>query len=180
MGRSQPFIRLNLNPWSLGFLFLPKEGQRSLRRVHSFMESFAHGRRRTQAMEMRSDAWGFEEEAASFPCGRLGAACFHYLLELFYIWGGRMVLAGYFLPGSISSHQISVRSVAEWGHQQELHSCGGVFHSGITVDFWSIYSGSGSFHEGRTIQGRICLIELVYQLSWSCYCIKFHHLLCLL
>jgi hypothetical protein len=49
------------------------------------MESFAHERRRNQAMEMRSDACGFEEEAASFPCGKLGAACFHYLLELFYI-----------------------------------------------------------------------------------------------
>jgi hypothetical protein len=91
-----------------------------------------------------------------------------------------MSLADLFLFGRISSHQNSVRSVGEGGHLLELHSCGGVFSSGITDDFWSSFSGSGSLHEGRTIQGRICLIELVYQLSWSCYCIRFHHLLCLL
>jgi hypothetical protein len=91
-----------------------------------------------------------------------------------------MALACYFLPGGISSHQISVRSVAECGQQQELHSCGGVFHSGITSDFWSIYSGSGSFHGGRTILECFWQIELVYLLFWSCYCIRFHLVLCLL
>jgi hypothetical protein len=49
------------------------------------MESFACWERRTQAMEMRSFACGFLEEVASFPCGKLGAACFIILLELFYI-----------------------------------------------------------------------------------------------
>ena len=135
---------------------MPKEGQRSLRRAHCFMESFAHERRRALAMEMRSDAWGQVEEAASFPWGQLGAAFIYYLLERFFCWGGRMALAGYFLPGGISSHQISVISVAEWGQQQELHSCGGVSKFELTVGSWNKFSGSGSLHEGCTILGRIC------------------------
>jgi len=121
-----------------------------------FMESFACCERSTWAMEMRSVAWGFLREAASIPCGRLGAACFTYLLELFYFREGRISLAGWFIPSRISSHQIVVRSVAEWGHLLELHSYGGVFRIDITVGSWSEFFGSGSLHEGRTILGSIC------------------------
>ena len=125
------------------------------------MESFACCERSTWAMEMRLVAWGFLREAASIPCGRLGAACFIYLLELFYIWEGRISLAGWFIHGRISSNQIAVRSVAEWGHLLELHSCGGVFRSDITVGSWSRFNGSGSLHEGRTI------LECIWQI-WAC------------
>jgi hypothetical protein len=112
-------------------------------------------------MEMRSVAWGFLREAAKIPCGRLGAACFIYLLELFYFREGHISLVGWFIPGRISSHQIAVRSVAEGSHLLELHSCGGVFRSELTVGSWSRFSGSGSLHEGRTILGRILWI-------WAC------------
>jgi hypothetical protein len=54
--RSHPLIWIDLNHQFLGFLFLPKEGTKGLRRAHLFMESFAHERRRALAMEMRSDA----------------------------------------------------------------------------------------------------------------------------
>ena len=69
---------------------------------------------------------------------------------------GALVREGASVVGRTSSHQIAVRSVAEGGHPAELHSCGGVFRSELTVGSWSRFSGSGSLHEGRTILGRIC------------------------
>ena len=112
-------------------------------------------------MEMRSVAWGCLREVACFHWWRLGATCLVYVLELFYFWEGHISCGGWFIPGGISSHQIAVRSVAEWGHLLELHSCGGVLRSDITVGSWSRFSGSDSLHEGRTILGRICWI-------WAC------------
>ena len=106
-------------------------------------------------MEMRLVLWGFLREFTCFHWWRLGATCIDYLLELFYFREGRISLVGWFILGRISSHQIAVRSVAEWGHLLELHSYGGVFRSDITVGSWSRFSGSGSLHEGRTILGRI-------------------------
>ena len=112
-------------------------------------------------MDVRFVAWGLSEEGASFHLWRLGASCLLYLLKLFYFREGRISLAGWFIPGRISSHQIAVRSVAEGGHLLALHSCGGVFRSDITVGSWSRFSVSGSLHEGRTILGRIWWI-------WAC------------
>jgi hypothetical protein len=73
-----------------------------------------------------------------------------------------------------------VRSVSEGGHLLELHSCGGVFRSELIVGSLSRFNGSGSLLEGRTILGASVDLELVYQLSWSCYCIRFFHILYLL
>jgi hypothetical protein len=57
---------------------------------------------------------------------------------------------GALVVGRTSSHQIAVRSVAEGGHPTELHSCGGVSRSKLTVCFWSSFSGFESLYVGHT------------------------------
>jgi hypothetical protein len=117
---------------------------------------------------------------ASFHGGRLLATCLVYLLERFYFCGGRIARLGRISCRRTSSHQIAVRSVAEGGHSAELHSCGGVSRSELTVCSWSSFSGFASLYVGRTFWGALGGFGLVYQLSLSCYCIRFHHILYLL
>ena len=69
---------------------------------------------------------------------------------------GALAYEGASVVGRTFSHQIAVRSVSEGGHLLELHFCGRVFRSELTVGSWSRFSGFGSLHEGRTILGRIC------------------------
>jgi hypothetical protein len=47
-----------------------------------------------------------------------------------------------------------VRSVAEESHSAELHYCGGVSRSELTVCSWSRFSGFDSLYVGLTIMGR--------------------------
>jgi hypothetical protein len=56
--------------------------------------------------------------------------------------------------GRTSIHKIAVRSVSEGGHLLELHSCGGVFRSELTVCSWSSFSGFESLYVGQTFLGR--------------------------
>jgi hypothetical protein len=62
---------------------------------------------------------------------------------------GALAREGTSVVGRTSSHQIAVRSVVEGGHPIELHSCGGVFRSELTVCFWSSFSGFASLYVGR-------------------------------
>jgi hypothetical protein len=87
---------------------------------------------------------------ASFHGGRLLATCFVYLLERFYFYGGHVARLGRISCRRTSSHQIAVRSVAEEGHSTELHSCGGVSRSELTVCSWSRFNGFDSLCVGRT------------------------------
>jgi hypothetical protein len=63
---------------------------------------------------------------------------------------GALVEEGASVVGRTSTHQIAVRLVAEGGHLAELHSCGGVSRSELTVCFWSSFSGFESLYVGRT------------------------------
>ena len=146
----------DLHPWISRFPFESQRGAQRVKEGAFFIWSFACWERSSWRMEMRSVAWGCLREVACFHWWRLGATCLDYLLELFYFWEGHISCGGWFIPGRISSHQIAVSSVVEGGHLLELHSCGGVFKSELTVGSWSRFSGSGSLHEGCTILGRIC------------------------
>jgi hypothetical protein len=55
--------------------------------------------------------------------------------------------------GRTSNHQIVVRSVLEGGHLAELHSCGGVSRSELTICSWSSFSGFENLYVGRTFLG---------------------------
>jgi hypothetical protein len=113
-------------------------------------------------------------------------ACFHggrhlawslvYLLRSFITVEGALVEEGASVVGRSYTHQIAVGSVAEGGHTTELHSCGGVFHSELTVCIWSSFSGFESIYGGHAPGS----FGLVFQLGSSCYCIRFIYILYLL
>ena len=67
---------------------------------------------------------------------------------------GAFTCEGASVVGRTSSHQIAVRSVAERGHPAELHSCGGVSRSELTVSFWGSFSGFESLYVGHIFLGR--------------------------
>jgi hypothetical protein len=123
---------------------------------------------------------------ASFHGGRLPTSSLVYLVERFHTCGGRTCQIGRISCGRTSSHQIAVRSVAEGGHPAELHSCGGVFRSELTVCFWSSFSGFASLYVGRTFLGRTwrfwtCVSAqnelLLYQVPLYFVLVVFHLLL---
>jgi hypothetical protein len=74
-----------------------------------------------------------------------------------------------------SSHQIAVRSVAKGGHLAELHSCGGVSRSELTVSFWSSFSGLESLYVGRTWRFWTCVSAWI-----RLHCIRFLYIFYLL
>ena len=98
-------------------------------------------------------AWGCLSLGASFHGGRLVSYAIAYLLERFDFWGGRIARLGRISCWETSSHQIAVRSVAEEIHSAELHYCGGVSRSVLTVCSWSRFSGFDSLYVGCTILG---------------------------
>jgi hypothetical protein len=61
---------------------------------------------------------------------------------------GALVEEGASVVGRTSTHHIAMRSVAKGGHPVELHSCGGVFYSELTVCFWRSFSGFESLYGG--------------------------------
>ena len=139
---------------------MSKRGAKGEGDIHS---SFVHCERKTWRMSMRFVAWGCLSFGTSFHGGRLASSTIAYLLERFDFWGGRIARLGRISSWETSSHQIAVRSVAEDNHLAELHYCGGVSRSELTVGSWSRFSGSGSLHEGRTILGSIwaCISSLL-------------------
>jgi hypothetical protein len=99
---------------------------------------------------------------------------------------GALALEGASIVGRTSAHQIAVRSVTEGGHPTELHSCGRVFYSELTVCFWSSFSGFESLYGGRTFLGRTwffwtCISALIklllYQVHLYFVLAVFHPLL---
>ena len=66
---------------------------------------------------------------------------------------GTLAREGASVVGRNSSHNIAVRSFVEGGHLVELHSCGGIFISELTVFFWSNFSGFPSLYVGCTFLG---------------------------
>jgi hypothetical protein len=99
---------------------------------------------------------------------------------------GTLVEEGASVVGRTFTRQIAVGSVAEGGHTTELHSCGGVFHSELTVSIWSSYGGFESIYGGRTFLGRTwffwtCIPAwiklLLYQVHLYFVLVVFHHLI---
>jgi hypothetical protein len=122
---------------------------------------------------------------AGFHGGRLASSTLIYLVERFYLCGGHISRLGR-ISCRTSIHQITVRSVAKRGHLAELHSCGGVSISELTVCSWSSFSGFSNLYVGRTFLGRTwrlwtCIstqIEfLLYQVPSYIVFVVFHILL---
>ena len=160
----------DLNPSYFRFPFESQRGAQRMKEGALFIHSFVHCVRSSWRMSMRSVLWGCLSLGASFHGGRLLATCFVYLLERFYFCGGCIAGLGRISCRRTSSHQIAVRSVAEGGHSAELHSCGGVSRSELTVCSWSRFSGFGSLYVGRTFLGRTWWL-------WACISTQFGPLL---
>jgi hypothetical protein len=99
---------------------------------------------------------------------------------------GALACEGASVVGRNSSHQIAVRSVAEGGHPTELHSCGGVSRSELTVCLWSSFSGFERLYVGCTFLGCTWIFWtcvsawirlLLYQVHIYFVLSIFHHLL---
>jgi hypothetical protein len=129
---------------------MSKKGAKGEGEDHS---SFVHCERKTWRMRVRFVARGCLSLGASFHGGRLPTSSLVYLVERFHTYGGRIARLRCISCGRTSSHQIAVRSVVEGGHPTELHSYGGVFRSGLTVCFWSSFSGFSILYVGRTFLG---------------------------
>jgi hypothetical protein len=80
---------------------------------------------------------------------------------------GALAYEGASVVGRTSSHRIAVRSVSEGGHPAELHSCGGVFRSELTVSFWSNFSGFLSLYVGRTWRFWTCISAWIWLLLYQ-------------